>query len=93
MKIQVLRTQAEKAQGLQHLTEIPDDMIYVFVGPLGTQFHSRNVPEPFDIMFLSPTLNVLERQRITPPDGVVAVPLGAAYAVEAKVGMLDKFIR
>jgi Uncharacterized ACR, COG1430 len=93
MKIIVFRTAGEKKLGLQNMTEIPADTIYVFVAPLGGQFHSRNVPEPFDILFLSPSLNILGRGLVTPPDGVVAVPLGAAYAVEAKVGVLDKFIK
>jgi hypothetical protein len=93
MNIKVLRTADEKRQGLQHLAAIPADTVYVFVGPLGSQFHSRNVPEPFDILFLSPTLNMLGRALVTPPDGVIAVPMGAAYALEAKPGVLDKFIK
>lgn len=93
MNIKVLRSQEEKKQGLQHLAEIPADTVYVFVAPLGGLFHSRNVPEPFDIMFLSPSLSVLGRSLVTPPDGVAFVPLGSAYALEAKVGVLDKFIK
>ena len=94
MKIKVLRTREEVELGLQHLPRIPDDTIYVFAGPfLGGQFHSRNVPEPFELIFLSRELNILTVNRVIPPDGVAAVPPGTVYALEARPGVLDQFIK
>jgi uncharacterized membrane protein (UPF0127 family) len=92
MKIKVLRTREERNLGLQHLPRLPDDTIYVFVGPfLAGQFHSRNVPEPFDLVFLSAHLDVMSRHRLEPPHHVVPVHYDAMYAVEAKAGLLDNF--
>lgn len=91
MKIVVLRTLLEQAQGLQHLDRIPDDTLYVF--PLLTQggsFHSRNVPEPFEIMFLTQDLSVISQHRLTPQTDYVNAPLSARFAIEAKVGVLGK---
>lgn len=94
MKIKVLRTAAEMDLGLQHLPRIPDDTIYVFVGPfLGGQFHSRNVTEPFDLIFLSAGLQVIARHLVTPPLGFATIPPDTMYALEAKPGVIDEFIR
>jgi uncharacterized membrane protein (UPF0127 family) len=93
MNIKVLRTREERDLGLQHLPRIPDDTIYVFVGPfLGGQFHSRNVPEPFDLVFLSASLQVMYQNRLKPPNDVVKIPPDVMYALEAKPGVLEKFI-
>jgi uncharacterized membrane protein (UPF0127 family) len=92
MKVVVFRTYEERQRGLQHMAAIPDDTAYVFTGPfvLG-QFHSRNVPEPFDIAFLSVTLHLIEKRRMVPPEDVVQAPIGTMYVVEAKAGVLDRF--
>jgi uncharacterized membrane protein (UPF0127 family) len=93
MKIKVLRTPEERDIGLQHLPRIPDDTIYVFVGPfIAGQFHSRNVPEPFDLVFLSSKLDLISKHRLVPPNDVVPVNFDATYALEAKPGVLDMFI-
>jgi uncharacterized membrane protein (UPF0127 family) len=93
MNVKVLLTPEEKALGLQGLPRIPDDTIYVFVGPpVGGYFHSRNVPEPFDLAFLSSDRRVICRGFLTPPNDTAAVPVGAAYAIETKFGVLDQFI-
>lgn len=90
MKIKVLRTREERDLGLQHLPRLPDDTIFVFVGPfLAGQFHSRNVPEPFDLIFLSSKLDVMSRHRLEPPHHVVPVHYDAWLAIEAKAGLLD----
>jgi uncharacterized membrane protein (UPF0127 family) len=94
MQIKVLRTREEMDLGLQHMTRIPNDTIYVFVGPfLGGQFHSRNVPEPFDLVFLSAGLQVMSQNRLTPPNDVVRIPPDVMYALEAKPGVLERFIK
>jgi len=50
VNVRVLETSEEQEEGLQHLKQIPPDTLYVFpVVPEGTEFHSMNVPEPFDI--------------------------------------------
>lgn len=93
MQIKILLTKEEQSVGLQFLLAIPDDTIYVFVSPSpGGHFHSRNVPEPFDLMFLSADRRVLCWGRVTPPNGTVSTPLDTAYALEAKPGVLEKFI-
>ena len=91
MELVVFDTPAQQANGLQHLLEIPADTLYVF--PLiqpGSYFHSRNVPEPFDIAFLAEDLTVLEIWTVTPPREGVDVPQDAVTVVEAKAGTLEK---
>lgn len=92
MKIVVFKTYEDRNRGLQHMPEIPPDTVFVFTGPfvLG-RFHSRNVAEPFDIAFLSVTLQLIEKRRMVPPDDVVDAPMGTMYVVEAKAGVLDQF--
>jgi uncharacterized membrane protein (UPF0127 family) len=93
MQVKVLLTSEEKRLGLQHLSRIPDDTVYVFVGPpVGGHFHSRNVPEPFDLAFLDSNRTVICWGTMTPPDDAVQVPLGAVYALEAKSGLLAQLI-
>lgn len=94
MKIKVLRSRAEQIIGLQGLKEIPADTVYVFIGPfLDGVFHSRNVPEPFDLIFLDSKLEIVRRRRMVPPNDTAEVPpLDVWYAVEAKAGVLDRFI-
>jgi uncharacterized membrane protein (UPF0127 family) len=92
MYIKVLRTREEQDLGLQYLPRLPDNTIYIFIGPfLAGQFHSQNVPEPFDLIFLSAALKVMSRHRLDPPHHVVPGHFDAMYAVEAKAGLLDKF--
>lgn len=90
MKIRVFRSPMEMDLGLQHMTKIPDDTVFVFVGPfIAGQFHSRNVPEPFELVFLSSKLEVISRHRLVPPNDVVPVNFDAWYALEAKPGVID----
>lgn len=90
MKIKVLRTRDEMDVGLQHLPRLPDDTVFVFVGPfIAGQFHSRNVPEPFELVFLSSRMDVISRHLLTPPTAVVPVHFDAMYALEAKPGVID----
>jgi len=83
-------TPEQQAQGLQHLPEIPAGVLYVFplVDP-GTYFHSCNVPEPFDIAFLSEDFTVLAIGQITPPQDGMTAPPATAMVVEAKAGVLQ----
>lgn len=92
MKIVVFRTPEERERGLQGIPRIPDDTLFVFIGPfLVGRFHSRNVPEPFDIAFMSSDFHLISKHRVTPPDMFVEAPDGAALAIEAKAGVLDEF--
>ncbi len=89
MNIVTFDTPEQQVQGLQHLTEIPAGVLYVFplVEP-GTYFHSWNVPEPFDIAFLAEDFTVLAIGQITPPQEGMTAPAGTAMVVEAKAGGL-----
>lgn len=92
MRIIVLRTLEEKKQGLQHLPWIPEQTLYVFEGvPEGIVFHSRNVPEPFDIAFLDDSFTVIGMARMQPPNDLVETPDGTAYVLEAKGGRMKTF--
>lgn len=93
MKVVVFRTAVEKERGLQHMTEIPDDTVWVFTAiQPGTQFHSRNVPEPFEVAFLDWELRLLAKHRVVPPAESIYAPPGTVYAVEAKDGVLVRFL-
>src|SRR4029077_20220511 len=92
IKIVIFRTQEDQQLGLQYMASIPDNTVYVFMSPsISGQFHSRNVPEPFDIAFLSARMQLIEKRRMVPPNDVVQIPKGTRFAVEAKVGVFDKF--
>lgn len=93
MNIKILLTKAEQSVGLQGLLEIPDDTVYVFVNPSpGGHFHSRNVPGPFDLIFLSKWRQVISQSTLMPPNDIAATPPGTVYALEAKPGVLRDFI-
>jgi uncharacterized membrane protein (UPF0127 family) len=80
----------EQAKGLQFMKPIPDRHLFVFTGiTRGIVFHSRNVTEPIDIMFVSPGGEILERTVLVPPHETVMAPPGTAIAVEAKEGVLS----
>lgn len=82
-----LRTPEEKAKGLQGMSYIAPETIWVFhnIAP-GVVFHSRNVPEPFDIAFLDAAGIVLAVHSVEPPRGVVQAPERTAMAIESKEG-------
>ncbi len=89
--IVIFDTPALQARGLQHMPSIPADVLYVFplVAP-GLSFHSRNVPEPFDIAFLAEDFTVLDIALVVPPRGGATAPKRSAMAVEARAGTLRK---
>lgn len=92
MKVHVFETAEDQAQGLQHLPAIDPDTLYIFpVVSEGVEFHSQNVPEPFDIAFLTDRYFVLSLVRMTPTRDRVLVPKGGAMAVEAKAGSLARW--
>ncbi len=87
MNVSILDTPEKQAKGLQHLQAVPRDTIFVF--PLVTEemfFHSRNVPERFDIAFLDEDFVILEMATITPPDETIDPPAGTAMAIESAAG-------
>jgi len=80
----------EKAKGLQFMKPIPERRLFVFTGiSEGITFHTRNVAEPIEIMFLSPGGEILERTTLIPPHETVVAPPGTALAVETKDGLLS----
>lgn len=92
MRIMVFRTPGEKAMGLQHRPFIENDFLFVFPGmEEGDWFHSRNVPEPFEIAFVDRKGMVLEVWHVTPPNGVVQCPPGTVTAYEAKAGNMARW--
>lgn len=92
MRVHVFETLEAQAQGLQHLRAIDPETLYVFpVVSEDVEFHSRNVPEPFDIAFLTERYFVMAVVRMTPTADVVRVPAGASLAFEAKAGNLARW--
>lgn len=89
MKTVVFETREQQRLGLQHLPLIPDDTIFKFPGiPAGTVFHSRNVPEPFEIWFVSAAGAILKKAIITPPLETIEAPPGTSTVYEARPGVL-----
>ena len=86
-----LRTPAERARGLQFMKSIPANTVWVFLEvPPGCQFHSRNVPEPFELYFMGPDDQVLQASVVHPPKETRIAPPRTSYALEARPGTLGK---
>lgn len=92
MRIITLKSNEEKKQGLQYKPFIEDETLWVFkdIG-FGDYFHSQNVPEPFDIAFVSVDGEVLLVGYMVPPDDTVSVPQGTAMALESRVGNMARW--
>jgi uncharacterized membrane protein (UPF0127 family) len=87
----VFHKKEEQIVGLQHMETIPDETIFIFPGIApGTEFHSRNVREPFDIAFLDRTYRVLKKATLTPEKETVEAPVGTALVIEAREGLLSR---
>lgn len=85
MQIVVFETFEEQAHGLQHKPYIEDNTLWVFpYVSNGSVFHSRNVPEPFDLAFLDIELRIIGIWTITPPHEIIRVPRNTAMALESK---------
>jgi len=91
ISITVFSLPEEKAKGLQFMKPVPPRHLFVFsdIAP-GTMFHTRNVTEPIDIMFVSLGGEVLDMVTIVPPRGTIQAPPGTGLAVEAKEGELSR---
>jgi uncharacterized membrane protein (UPF0127 family) len=85
-----LDTPEARAKGLQHMSYIAPETIWVFpsIAP-GIVFHSRNVAEPFDIAFLDASGLVLEVHTVEPTRGTVQAPERTAMALETKEGEMS----
>lgn len=92
VKIVIFDTPALQERGLQFRGQIEDDTLFYFplVNP-GVQFHSRNVPEPFDLAFLARDFSVLRKVTVHPPDGTAVAPPGTWAAVESKAGVMARW--
>jgi len=89
VNIHLFETPDEQGKGLQYLDAIDPDMLYVFPDVSeGVEFHSMNVPEPFDIAFLNEHYFVLSAHLMRPQADRIKAPTGTAMAVEAKAGNL-----
>lgn len=87
MRLITFQTPEEKMRGLQHIPRIDDETAYLFPNTFeGAVFHSRNVPEPFDIAFIGPDGTVLELVRMEPQESLAQAPEGSVMAVETKAG-------
>lgn len=92
MDVRVFETVDEQAEGLQHLDSIDPNTLYVFPAVSeGVEFHSMNVPEPFDIAFLTDDYFVLALVRMIPEGDRIRSPRGTGMAVEAKAGRLMRW--
>jgi uncharacterized membrane protein (UPF0127 family) len=82
-------TREQQALGLQFFVRIPEGTVFKFPRiPAGTLFHSRNVPEPFEIWFVSAGGAVLKKAIITPPLETIEAPPGTFTVYEARPGVL-----
>lgn len=91
MRFIVFFKKEEQAAGLQHMKPIPDETIFIFPGIApDTEFHSRNVREPFDIAFLDRTYSVLTKATLTPEKETIKAPAGTALVIEARAGLLSR---
>lgn len=89
MRVEVFDTPGKRERGLQHRRSIEPGALFVFTDvPGGVQFHSMNVPEPFDIAFVAGDGTVLLQTTMVPEADVVVAPPGTAWAAEAKAGWL-----
>jgi uncharacterized membrane protein (UPF0127 family) len=89
MKTVVFETPEQRELGLQHLPSIPDDTVFVFAFTRpGALFHSRNCPEPFEVVFMSASEKVLRRGILTPPNDTIIAPPGTTHTYEARPGVL-----
>lgn len=92
MNVKVFETVDEQAAGLQYLDSIDPDTLYIFPAiQEDVEFHSMNVPEPFDIAFLTEDYFVLSLARMAPPHDRVQAPKYTAMALEAKAGRLAQW--
>ena len=89
MKLVTFSTPEGKARGLQFMRSIPEGTVYRFsdIAP-GTVFHARNVPEAFDIFFMSAQNEILKRATMVPEHSECEAPPGTSYVLEAKVGTI-----
>jgi uncharacterized membrane protein (UPF0127 family) len=89
MRTVVFETREQQQLGLQHFSSIPDDTVFKFPRiPAGTVFHSRNVPEPFEIVFVSAGGAILKKALLTPPLDTIEAPPGTSTVYEARPGVL-----
>jgi len=90
MKVVIFNTPEEQAIGLQYRRYIEPNTLFVFPSlQAGSVFHSRNVPERFDLAFLAPDRTVLWKGLVTPTLEIAPAPEGTAMALEAKEGWLS----
>jgi len=92
MRVVIFNSQDEQAIGMQFRRYIEPDTLFVF--PFireGSVFHSRNVPERFDLAFLAHDRTVLWKGVITPTLETAPVPRGATMALETKEGWMSAY--
>lgn len=89
MRVVHLLTEEEKGRGLQFAPEVGPGVVLFFHDVReGAVFHSRNVPGPFDLVFLDASGAVIDGERMRPPDQVAVAPPGSAAALESAAGSL-----
>ena len=90
MKTVVFDTPGQRELGLQFMPAIPEDTVFIFtITYPGAVFHSQNVPEPFEVVFMSSQEKVLLRKILTPPGDTIVAPHGTTHTYEARPGVLD----
>lgn len=89
MKIVVFETREQQSLGLQYMSRIPEGTVFKFPRiPAGTVFHSRNVPEQFEIWFVSAGGAILKKAVLTPPLDTIEAPPGTSVVYEARPGVM-----
>lgn len=91
MKLVTFENPADRAKGLQFLKRVDPGTVFLFMDiPAGAAFHTRNVPQPIDIGFLSEDLVVIDVVTVPPGKDGISVPPGTAAVLEAVPGVLAK---
>jgi uncharacterized membrane protein (UPF0127 family) len=84
---------AERAAGFQYLCPAVierTNILFIFVPPIASGFHMRNVHAPLDIAFIAPDGRVSATARMLPGKERYGPPGVIGYALETRVGVLEE---
>jgi uncharacterized membrane protein (UPF0127 family) len=81
----------ERAAGFQYICPAVierTNILFVFVPPIASRFHMRNVHGPLDIAFIAPDGRVTAAKRMVPGNERYGPPGEIGYALETRAGLL-----
>ena len=87
-------TPAKRAQGLMHVTDLPENagMLFVFSQPRQVSMWMKNTVISLDILFLNPSGRIVEIQKNMEPLSLASVPSHARvkWVLELNAGVAEK---